>query len=262
MDLGIKGKVALVAGGSAGMGKASAAALAREGVRLCISARGAERLEATRQELSESSLGPVQSVVADHGTEAGRARLFELCPAPDILVITFSPPPFNEDYRAISQDAWRESFDQMVIGSIELMRHYATDMAERGFGRIVNIGTLAAKYPFPIRMMSGATRAAVGNYSAALSKVLSKKNVTINTLLPGMFETPGGSANFRAKAAANGTTIEEERARFMRRLNIPAGTFGDPEDLGAICAMFCSTYMGYTVGQSLSVDGGLGGSLF
>lgn len=262
MDLGLAGKTALVAGGSAGMGKSSAAALAREGVRLFISARGEERLNSAAEEISGFAHHPVTPIVADHGTAAGRATLWERCPAPDILVITFSPPPFNEDYRDISTQAWKDILDKTVVGSIELMRHYASGMAERGFGRIVNIGTLAAKYPFAIRMMSGATRAAVANYAAALAKVTAKKNVVVNTLLPGMYGTQGGSANFRRRAEANGTTPQEEIDRFMRRLNIPAGRFGDPDDIGAICAMFCSKYMGYTVGQSLAVDGGLGGALF
>lgn len=262
MDLGISGRTALVAGGSAGLGGAAARALAGEGARLFVSARGAERLEAAAEAIRADTGAEVTAIVADHGTEAGRARLFEACPAPDILVISFSPPPLTGDYRGVTPEQWRAVFEQMVIGSTELMRHYSEGMAARGFGRIVNLSTVAAKFPLAARMLSGASRAAVANYAAGLARLLARSNVTINAILPGIFETPGLAQTFVDAAAANGTAEAEEREKFLRRLNIPARRYGQPDEAGKLCAMLCSAHAGYVTGQSLTVDGGLGGGLF
>jgi 3-oxoacyl-[acyl-carrier protein] reductase len=262
MDLGIAGKTALLAGASAGLGKSSALALAAEGARLFISARGEERLLATAQEIRDTTGAAVVPITADHGTAAGREQLQVLCPQPDILVITCSPPPFTQNYRELTADQWRASFETSAIGSIELMRHYTQGMVERRFGRIVNISTMSAKFPLALRMLSGGTRAAVANYSAGLAKVVAKDNVIINSILPGMFRTPGMEAGFAEAAAKNGTTSQEEVESFVRRFKIPARTYGDPDDLGALCAMLCSCYVRFVVGQSLVVDGGAGGGLF
>lgn len=262
MDLGISGKTALVAGGSAGLGKASAMALAREGVRLVISARGSDRLEVAAREIREATGADVITVAADHGTADGLARLVAACPAPDLLVITYSPPPLTPDYRNVTADDWRSVFEMAVIGSTELIRHYSQGMVDRGFGRIVNISTIAAKYPLAARMLSGSTRAAVANYSAGLSRQMARHNVTINNILPGIFETPGLTKTFSDAARENGTEVAAERTNFLRRFNIPARRYGQPDEVGAICAMLCSSYAGYIVGQSIGVDGGLGGAIF
>ncbi|HUF99894.1 MAG TPA: SDR family oxidoreductase [Ilumatobacter sp.] len=262
MDLGIAGKIALVAGGSAGLGGASALALAQEGADLYISARGSERLEAAAADIRLATGATVTPIVSDHGTEQGRQQLYSVCPAPDIVVITFSPPPLTDDFRAVVPDQWRTVLESMVVGSIELMRHYSQGMADRGSGRIVNIGTIAAKYPMASRALSGASRAAVTNYAVGLSKVVARHGVVVNSLLPGIFETPGLTTTFVDAAAANGTTEYEERQRFLGRFNIPARRYGSPEELGAWCAMLCSRQASYLTGQSVGVDGGLGGGLF
>lgn len=262
MDLGIAGKTALVAGGSAGLGGASALALAREGVRLIMSARGEERLRDHAATIRAETGANVDYVVADHGTAEGRATLTARCPAPDILIITFSPPPITSDYRTVSTDEWRHVLDTMVIGSIELMRHYAEGMAERGFGRIVNISTIAAKYPLALRMLSGASRAAVANYTVGLAKLVARHNVAINSILPGIFKTPGLEQSFAETAIRNGSNAEAEAEAFLRRFSIPARAYGEPADVGALCAMLCSQHANYVVGQSLLVDGGLGDAIF
>lgn len=262
MDLGISGKTALVAGGSAGLGKASAIALAREGARLFISARGQERLEATAEEIRKETGAEVTAIAADHGTAEGLATLTAACPAPDLLVITYSPPPLTSDYRDVTPDDWRSALEMAVIGSTELIRHYSTGMVDRKFGRIVNISTIAAKYPLAARMLSGSTRAAIANYCAGLSRQLARHDVTINNILPGIFETPGLTKTFADAAAKNGTEVWSERTNFLQRFNIPARRYGQPEEVGAMCAVLCSQYAGYIVGQSIGLDGGLGGGLF
>jgi 3-oxoacyl-[acyl-carrier protein] reductase len=262
MDLGIAGRKAICAGASAGMGLASARALSREGVEVHISARGEERLAAAAAAIAAETGGKVTPVVADHSTPEGRARLLAVCPEPDILVITCSPPKTTDDFRDIAVEDWRDSFETTMVAPIELMRATVDGMAARGFGRIVNIATVAAKFPSVPRLLSGPARSGLLNYAVAVSKAMAKDNVSINTLLPGMFETETMTDRFRADAAARGTTIEEQRDKVVSRFRVPAGRFGGPEELGAWCAMFCSRQAGYVVGQSLVVDGGLINGLF
>lgn len=257
MDLGIKGKTALLAGSSAGMGKAAAMAMAREGATIVMSARGKDRLDAAAREIADATGVGVTPIVADHGTASGRARLIEACPAPDILVITCAPPRVTESYVDIEEVEWVDTLATSLIGPIELMRHYADGMASRGFGRIINIGTGAAKYPAEIRLLSGPSRAALCNYSVAVSKRVARHNVSINTILPGMFHTATIAERFTAMAEANGTSYQIETQKFADEWRIPAGRFGDAEDVGAFCAMLASRYAGFVIGQSLVIDGGL-----
>ena len=261
MDLGIAGRKAICAGASAGMGKAAALALSREGVEVVISARGHARLRAAAEIAAETG-GKVTPVVADHSTPQGRAALLAACPEPDILVITCSPPGMTEDFRNIGVEDWNASLSTSMIAPIELMRMTLDGMAARGFGRIVNIATVAAKFPTVGRLLSGPSRSALHNYAVAVSKAVAKDNVMINTLLPGMFHTETLRVKLEADAAAKGVTYAEERDRYVGRWRIPAAKFGDVEDVGALCAMFCSRYAGYTTGQSLVIDGGLIGGLF
>ncbi|MEM1395829.1 MAG: SDR family oxidoreductase [Pseudomonadota bacterium] len=135
-------------------------------------------------------------------------------------------------------------------------------MEARGHGRIVMIGTGAAKTPAEIRLLSGPARSALCNYVMAISKRLIKSDVTINNVLPGMFHTASIAERFGALAQENGTTYEEECTKFAREWNIPSEQFGDPEDVGAFTAFLCSKYAGYISGQSILIDGGISRSLF
>ena len=262
MDLGIAGRKAICAGASAGMGLASARALSREGVELFISARGEERLAAAAAGIAAETGGKVTPVVADHSTEAGRAMLLGACPEPDIMVITCSPPKTTDDFRDILVEDWQASIGTTMVAPIELMRASVDGMAARGFGRIVSIATVAAKFPSVPRLLSGPARSGLLNYAVAVSKAMAKDNVIINTLLPGMFQTETMTQRFRAEAEAKGVTYEEQRDKFVARFRIPTGRFGDPDELGAWCAMFCSQYAAYVVGQSLVLDGGLINGLY
>ncbi|MEN3951240.1 SDR family oxidoreductase [Iodidimonas sp. SYSU 1G8] len=262
MDLGIRGRKAIINGGSAGMGKGSAKALAREGVEIFLVARGEERLRAAAEEIAAETGAPVTPVVADHSTVEGRATILAACPEPDILVMTCAPPATTGDYRDISPEDWHEAIDITLLSPIEMMRATIDGMAARGFGRIVNIATGAAKYPAEIRLLSGAPRAALVNYTVAVSKRVARHNVIINNLLPGMFHTATIHDRMTELAQQNGTSYDEEVQKFVREWRIPAGKFGDPDDLGAFCALFCSKYASFTVGQSLVIDGGLINSTF
>lgn len=262
MDLGIRGKKAIVNGGSAGLGWGSALALAREGVDLVISARGEERLNRVAREIAEETGVNVTPVAVDHSTDEGREAILAACPEPDILVGTCSPPAITGDYREITPQDWYDTLAVTLISPVEFMRATVDGMVERGFGRIVNIGTGAAKYPTGIRILSGGPRAALVNYTVAVAKKVAKHNVMINNLLPGMHHTATIHDRYTQAAEENGTTYEEEVQKFVKDWRIPAGDFGDSEDFGAFAALFCSQQARYLVGQSLVVDGGVTNSTF
>jgi 3-oxoacyl-[acyl-carrier protein] reductase len=262
MDLGIHGRRAIINGGSAGLGRASALALAREGVDLVISARGEERLVATAGAIAAETGVSVTPVVADHSTDEGRERILAACPEPDILVGTSSPPPWGVDFHGVTPDDWHQYLSEGLISPAEFIRATVDGMAERGFGRVVNIATGAAKFPADVRILSGPPRAALANYTVAVSKLLARANVTMNTLLPGFHHTAAAEEQFNRIAEKRGTSYDEEIERAVDRFGIPAGRFGDPDDFGAICALFCSRYANYIVGQSLVVDGGITTSIF
>jgi 3-oxoacyl-[acyl-carrier protein] reductase len=147
VDLKIRGKKAIMAGGSAGMGRATAERLAEAGVELYITARREERLLRAAKDISEQHNVSVTPVVADSSTEDGRQALFAACPDPDILAITIKPPEPNGDFLKLTPHDWRDSVETALIGPIEIMRHYIPVMTDKGWGRIVNIATFSAKRP-------------------------------------------------------------------------------------------------------------------
>ncbi len=262
MDLGIRGRKAIVNGGSAGMGKAAALALAREGVDVFVSARGEDRLLRACKDIAEQTGAKVTPICADHSSEEGRERILAACPEPDILVGTCAPPPMTPDYRAISGAQWQDAIEISLLSPVEFMRRVLDGMVARKWGRVVNIATVAAKYPAEIRALSGSTRAALVNYTVAVSKVVAPHNVVINNLLPGMHHTATVEEQFNARAKAKGSTYDKEVAEFVDAWRISAGRFGDADDVGAFVAMFCSEFANYTTGQSLVIDGGATTSTF
>lgn len=262
MDLGIRGRKALVNGGSAGLGKGAAKALAAEGVELYISARGADRLEATAEEIRLATGAKVVTIAADHSSEAGRETILATCPEPDILVGTCSPAPFTPDFREVTVEQWQEHLATGLISPIEFIRATVDGMCERGFGRIVNISTGASKFPNEIRTLSGPPRAALSNYTVGVAKAVAKHNVTINNLLPGMHHTAAAEERFGQMAKEQGTSYDQVVDDWIREWRIPAEKFGNIDDFGSICALLCSAQASYIVGQSLVVDGGATTSTF
>ena len=256
MDLGIEGRKAIVNGGSAGMGRGSALALAREGCELYISARGKERLHRTCTAIAKEAGAAVTPICADHSTEEGRNAILDACPEPDILVGTCSPPPYTGDYRSITPEDWRQHLAIALLSPVHFMQAVIDGMVARGWARIVNIATAAAKSPTEVRILSGAPRAALVNYSVAVAKAVARRNVVINNILPGMHHTAAVEDRFNALAQTNGTSYDEEVGKFIKAWRIPARKFGDAEHLGAFVALFCSEQATFVTGQSLVVDGG------
>jgi 3-oxoacyl-[acyl-carrier protein] reductase len=253
MDLGIRGKTALVCAASKGLGKGCALSLAREGVNLVITARGKEALEATADEIRKQCAVQVTTVAGDITTEAGRAAALKACPSPDILVNNAGGPPPG-DFRQWDRDAWIKAVDANMITPILLMRAVVDAMIERKFGRIVNITSGAVKNPIPELGLSNGARTGLTGFVAGLSRKTVRHNVTINNLLPGPFETDRLRANFEFNAKATGKSVEEFR-RARAEAN-PAGRFGAAEEFGDACAYLCSAQAGFITGQNLLMDGG------
>jgi 3-oxoacyl-[acyl-carrier protein] reductase len=253
MDLGIRGHTALVCAASKGLGKGCAASLAREGVNLVITARGAEALEATAAELRKAFGVQVTAVAGDIATEAGRAAALKACPAPDILVNNAGGPPPG-DFRQWDREAWITALDANMIAPILLMRAVVDKMIERRFGRVVNITSGAVKHPIPEIGLSNGARTGLTGFVAGLARETVKHNVTVNNLLPGPFDTHRLRSNFEFLSKKSGTSAEE-LARVRMEAN-PARRFGTAEEFGDACAYLCSAQAGFITGQNLLLDGG------
>ncbi len=253
MDLGIRGKSALVCGASRGLGKACALALAREGVNLTIVARSRDMLECAGAEIARAGGVKVATVTADLTTPDGRAAAVGACAAPDILV-TNSQGPLPGSFRDWSRDDWVAALDDMMLSPIEMIRLTIDGMAARGFGRIVNIVSRSVKTPQGELGLSNGARAGLVGVAAGLARQTAARNVTINNLLPGIFDSDAQHRHIRGMITGTGKTFDQvfhERAEAST-----AKRYGDPAELGALCAFLCSVHAGYITGQSLLIDGG------
>jgi 3-oxoacyl-[acyl-carrier protein] reductase len=253
MDLGIRGKTALVCAASKGLGKGCATALAREGVNLVITARGAEALEATAEEIRKATGVQVTTVAGDITTPEGRAAALKACPAPDILVNNAGGPPPG-DFRNWTRDDWLKAIDANMLAPIELIKAVIDPMLARKFGRIVNITSSAVKAPIAELGLSNGARSGLTGFVAGIARKTVASNVTINNLLPGRFWTDRLKGNAEFNARQQGKTVEEVK-RGMEQA-IPAGRFGTPEEFGDYCAFLCSARAAYITGQNLLIDGG------
>ena len=256
MELGISGRWAIVCAASKGLGLACARALAKEGVNLVINARGNETLEAAAQELR--NLAPsieVRTVAGDISTPAVREQVLAACPQVDILVNNAGGPPPG-DFRDWQREDWLKALDANMLTPIELIKACVDGMAERGFGRIVNVTSGAVKAPIDVLGLSNGARSGLTGFIAGLARQsrLAGHNVTINNLLPGPFETERLHKTLSAAAEANSTTLESISEQ--RRQHVPAQRFGQPDEFGAYCAFICSAHAGFLTGQNLLLDGG------
>lgn len=253
MDLGIKGKNALVCAASKGLGKGCAFALAKEGVNVTIVARTRETLEAAAEEIRKATGVKVNTVATDVTTEEGRKAALAACPNPDILVNNAGGPPAG-DFRDFTRDDWIKAVDANMITPIELIKATVDGMIQRKFGRIVNITSAAVKAPIDILALSNGARSGLTGFVAGVARKTIVHNVTINNILPGMFETDTLRSRISAGAKMQGKSVDE--AAKERMSVIPAGRFGDPDEFGALCAYICSVHTGFITGQNFLIDGG------
>ena len=260
MDLGIAGRWALVGGASKGLGLGCARALAAEGVNVVMVARGAEGLQDDAAALQADCMGVrVLAVAADITTAEGRAAAFAAPGGPgthfDIVVTNAGGPPPG-DFRTWDRDAWIRAVDANMLTPIELIKATVDGMAERGFGRIINITSSAVKAPIDILGLSNGARSGLTGFVAGVARSgIAAKGVTINNLLPGKFDTDRLQGTLAGAAAKTGKSVDEVRSAQMAQ--VPARRFGTPDEFGAICAFLCSRHAGYINGQNILPDGGL-----
>ena len=201
----------------------------------------------------------IQVVCTDVSTEKGRQALLDVCPQPDILVNNNGGPPFK-DFRDLNKDSIVDGINMNMITPIELVQKVIDGMIERKFGRIVNITSISVKKPmFGLDLSSGA-RAGLTAFLSGVARSVAEHNVTINNILPGMFDTDRLRQGLDAKAKMTNESINIIANQMTS--SVPAKRFGNPEEFGEACAFLCSTHAGYITGQNLLLDGGLFESSF
>ncbi len=259
MDLGIAGRKAIVCASSRGLGRACAEALAEAGCEVVINGRNAERLNQTAAEITAKTGGRIIAVAADITTPDGQKAIFAACPEPDILVNNADGPP-PKTYKDLDRTAMIAGVTGNMIAPIEMIQHVVPGMMERDFGRIVNITSASVRTPLTGLDLSSGARAGLTAFLGGVSREIASRNVTINNILPGIFDTDRFiNANKRMAELRNQTT---EAAREARINSVPAKRIGTPHEFGQLCAFLCSVHAGYLVGQNFVIDGGAFASNF
>tara|TARA_R110002073_G_scaffold14132_1_gene58330 strand:- start:396 stop:1175 length:780 start_codon:yes stop_codon:yes gene_type:complete len=253
MDMGIRGRKAIVEAASKGLGKGCAMALAEEGCDLVINARTASELEATADEIRKAHQVNVTAVPGDITTREVRDAILKACPNPDILV-TNAGGPAPGNFRTDTRERWLAALDAQLLSHVEMITAVIDGMAERKFGRIVNITSQSVKMPVPNLGLSTAARMALTGFSSTICREVAPHNVTINGLLPGPFDTDRLRSNFEHGAKVTGKP-QDELAEARRNEN-PSKRFGTAEEFGATCAFLCSVHAGFITGQNILMDGG------
>jgi len=253
VDLGIRGRTAIVCASSRGLGRACALALARAGADVTINSRDAGALETTAKAIRDATGVRVTPVASDIGTREGQRLVLAACPNPDILVTNNGGPPFR-DFRQLDREALFAGLAMNMVTPIELIAATIDGMIERRFGRIVNITSLSVKMPVPGLDLSSGARAGLTAFVAGVARTVAQHNVTINNLLPGFFDTDRMRGGLAATARMQGRPEAELAAERVEE--IPARRFGDPAELGEACAFLCSAQAGYITAQNLLIDGG------
>jgi len=253
MDLGISGRWAVVCASSKGLGYGCAISLAQEGVNLVMNARSADVLEQAAAQIRAQTGVEVRTVAADITTAEGRGSVLAACPQVDILINNAGGPPPG-DFRNWTRDDWVKALDGNMLTPIELIKATVDGMIERRFGRIVNITSSSVKAPIEVLGLSNGARSGLTGFVAGLARQTVRHNVTINSLLPGVFNTDRIRTTAQAMATKQGQSLEDTLA--ARAKAIPAGRLGDPYEFGQACAYLCSGQASYVTGQNFLIDGG------
>lgn len=257
MDLGLKGRVAVVAGSSQGLGRAIAESLAAEGADLVVNGRDAEKLAGVRGAIADATGARVEAVACDLSDPGGAEALVSgavgACGRVDVLVTNTGGPPAGmfEDH---SDEVWRQAIAQNLESVVRLVRAVLPGMKERRWGRIVNVTSISVKQPVDGLILSNAIRAAVTGFAKTVANEVAPFNVTVNNVLPGFTRTERLVHLAEAIAEREGTTVPEAYAGW--EAEIPMGRLAEPPELGAVAAFLCSEQASYVTGQSLAVDGG------
>ena len=253
MDLGIAGRKAIVCASSSGLGRACARALAEAGCEVVINGRDPDRLAAAAAELRQATGAKIIAVRGDVASAEGQQALFDVCPEPDILVNNNAGPPFR-DFRELDRQKMLDGVIANMIVAVELVQKVIDPMVARAFGRIVNITSGSVKMPLPGLDLSSGARAGLTAFLAGVARSVAASNVTINFILPGIFETERFRSNIDANAKKKRVSYDDALAEWVDP--VPARRIGNPDELGAVCAFLCSAQAGYITGQNILIDGG------
>ena len=252
MDFELHGRTAIVCASSRGLGRACAEALAAEGVHLVLNGRTASALDQTAAELRNRYNVKVTPVAADIAAAPGRQAVLAACPAPDILVNNAGGPAPGS-LAKYTEDEWVKAIEGNLRAPAALLAAVLDGMAERGFGRVVNITSSVVRNPIDVQGLSAAARSGLHGLVSTLVRGYVSRNVTINNILPGPFATDRLVSNFTFQATQKGISPQEALA--ARQKELPARRFGDPSEVGRLCAYLCSAHAGYISGQSILIDG-------
>lgn len=257
MDLGLRGKVAFVAAGSKGLGRAVAEELAAEGVSLAVNARGADALESTCEAIRSSTRADVLALPGDVSSpdevDAMMKTAFGRFGRIDILVTNAGGPPSGQ-FESLSPEMWRSAVDLTLLSVVNLTRAVLPGMKKQRWGRIINISSIAAKQPVHGLMLSNSLRSAVTGFARTLASEVAMHGITVNNLLPGYTRTERVEQLSAATASREGISGEEAVARWTSE--IPMGRLGEPREFGAVAAFLASERASYVTAQSIAVDGG------
>jgi len=253
MDLGIAGRKAIVCASSRGLGRACAEALARAGCEVVVNGRHQPTVDATVRDLVAGTGARVTGVVADVADPRGQALLLAACPEPDILINNNAGPPLA-DFRSLTRQQMLDGVVANMVVAIELTQKVLDPMVRRRFGRIVNITSGTVKMPLAGLDLSSGARAGLTAFLAGIARTVAASNVTINFILPGAFDTDRLRTSLEATAKKQ--QLDYDAVAAQRQGTIPARRFGDPQEIGALCAFLSSAHAGFMTGQSLLIDGG------
>jgi 3-oxoacyl-[acyl-carrier protein] reductase len=259
MDLGIRGRTGIVCASSRGLGKGCALALAEAGVDLIVNGRDAPVLARAAAEIRERFQVDVTEIAGDVADPAVQRNLLAACPQPDILVNNNGGPPLR-DFRQLDREAILKGVTNNMVAPFELIQAVVDGMAERGFGRIVNITSLSVYVPIPGLDLSSAARAGLTSFLSGIARGVVDRNVTINNMLPGKLDTDRLRGPHDPNVPEDPEAARQRKARLAAE--VPAKRLGTPEEFGQICAFLCSVHAGYLTGQNIPVDGGLYVSAF
>lgn len=257
MDLGLRGKVSLVAAASRGLGRAIAEELAREGASVIMCARGEAALLKARDEIAASTGADIIAVAGDVSNPAqvqnivakGIQRFGRI----DILVTNAGGPP-SGTFESLTPEMWQQAVDLTLMSVINLTSLVLPGMKERKWGRIINVTSIAVKQPVEGLMLSNSLRSAVTGFARTLANEVAPLGITVNNILPGYTRTERVEQLSEAAAKREGITREAARGRWESE--IPAGRLGEPAEFAALAAFIASERASYITAQSIAVDGG------
>ena len=254
MELGLKGKNALICASSKGLGKGCARALAKEGANVWLNGRDVGTLCDTALEISKVAQGNVNAINCDITTEEGRRMALGQIPYIDILVNNAGGPPVG-DFRNWTMQDWHSAVNNNMLTPIDLFNQVIEGMIERRFGRIINITSSSVKAPIQNLDLSNAARSGLTGFFAGASRQVAPYNVTVNSILPGRFDTDRLRSSMQLSSEKTGKSVDQLLESGKQQ--IPVRRYGSPDEFGALCAFLCSEHAGYITGQNILIDGGL-----